>query len=136
MPTTAPKPGQDILGLAVMESLPEIKWEQGDDLCDCTFQRIGSWTNPYIARTLRVRFCCLWAELYKIYPQYVQEVLGYYNGNTGQYETAPAKWDSEDDDMPRAIWYRQLAVERGLPLEAIRQLYENETPPKSIKKVK
>lgn len=122
------KPGQDILG----GEIPEIEWTHGDDLCDCTFQRIGQWTNPYLGRTLRVRFCCIWAELHKQYPQFVQEIPAYCDLNTGQFDSRPAEWDSEDSDMPRALWHRHMAVKLGLPLADIRKMLEGENPPKAV----
>lgn len=121
-------PGQNILA----GEMPEIQWVQGDDLCDCTFQRIGEWTNPYIGRTLRVRMCCIWAELYKEYPQFVQEIPAFYNYNEDRFETEPWMWNGEDD-MPVDIWHRQLAVLRHEPLEVIREKFEGLKPPKGSK---
>ena len=46
---------QAIAEALAIASIPEIQWKHGDDLCDCTFQRIGFWTNPYLAKTLQVR---------------------------------------------------------------------------------
>lgn len=120
-------PGQDILG----GEIPEVRWVHGDDECDCTFQRIGEWTNPYIARTLRVRFCCIWAELYKQFPQFVQEIPAYYDQNTGMLINEPAEWDG-DTDMPRHLWYRQLAVQIGIPVSEARRLFEKHEPPKGV----
>lgn len=130
------KPGQDIIGLlALTAGFPEIKWEHGDDLCDCTFQRIGLWTNPYIARTLRVRMCCIWAELYTMFPQYVQEIQGYQDINNGDvFVTEPVEWDSEDDPMPRHLWYRHLAAKFGRTLAEIRERCANLEPPKAVLK--
>lgn len=132
MTTTAqrpsPAPGQDILG----GNVPEMTWTHGDDLCDCTFQRIGEWTNPYLARTMRVRMCCIWAEMYKQFPQFVQEIPAYYNENADQFEPKPQKWNAEDADMPRALWHRQMAIEMGMPLGTIRRMLEGKTPPKAV----
>jgi hypothetical protein len=112
------------LGALGMDSLPEIQWLHGDDLCDCTFQRIGEWANPYIARTLRIRFCCVWAELLKDYPDYVQEIPGFWNDNTGRFETEPSAWDA-DHEMPRALWHRQVQTVTGLPLEEVRMKFRD-----------
>jgi len=122
------RPGQDILGL-VSSAVPEVRWTHGDDLCDCTFQRIGEWTNPYLARTLRVRFCCIWAELYKDHPAFVQEIPAYYSENTDRFETEPIEWNAEDAEMPRHLWYRQLAILHGRPLGEIRAMFETKEPP-------
>jgi len=120
-------PGEQIHGGEV----PEIRWQHGDDLCDCVFQRIGDWANPYIGRTLRVRMCCIWKELYKEFPQYVQEIPAYYNENTELYEEEPWEWNG-DFDMPRALWHRQLAYMTGLDIPEVREKFENETPPKAV----
>lgn len=85
-------------------------WEHGDDLCDCTFQRIGNWYNPYLGEMLEVRLCCIWAEIYKQYPQFVRI-----------FSTDPAEWNGESD-MPKALWYRQQAKVRGVPLAEVREL--------------
>ncbi len=124
-------PGQNILA----GEMPEIQWVQGDDLCDCTFQRIGDWTNPYIGRTLRVRMCCIWAEIYKEYPQFVQEIPAFYNYNEDKFEDIPWMWDGETD-MPKDIWHRQLAVMRQEPLDVIREKFEGIDPPKGTPKPK
>ena len=126
--TTPNPPGQNILG----GEIPEMRWVHGDDLCNCTFQRIGEWTNPYMARTLRVRFCCIWAELYRQFPQFVQEIPAYWDENTEEYVAKPAPWNLEDADMPQHLWHRQAAVESGRPLAQVRQLLRNQTPPQRV----
>lgn len=103
--------------------LPGVNWLLGDDLCDCTFQRIYETTNPFIGSTLRMRLCCLWAELAKNYPELVQEIPAYFNGNLRRWETEPADWDSEEMDMPLYLWYRQLARQTGKSLAEIRVAY-------------
>lgn len=131
-------PGQDILSLLETSGIPEIQWGSGDDLCDCTFQRIGWWTNPYLARTLEVRMCCIWAELYKQYPQFVREIPAYDNPNapegTKHYEVMPQEWNGESD-MPRSYWHRQVAVQSGLPLTMVRDMLRDEEPPKGRPKL-
>ena len=120
--------------LDIVEQIPEIMWEHGDDLCDCTFHRIGSWTNPYLGKTLRIRMCCIWKELYKDYPQFVQEIPAYYDENTDSYEIEPAPWDSEDDDMPVHIWHRQVAFVTGKPLAQVRDELAGQSPPKKVRR--
>ncbi len=113
----------DLLTGLTLAQIPDIHWLYGDNLCDCVFQRIGDWTNPYLGRTLRVRLCCIWAEIYKAYPQHVQEIPAYYDENTNTYETEPRAWDSEDADMPVALWLRQMAVQTGRSVEELRVEY-------------
>lgn len=118
------------MGALLMDTLPEINWQHDDDLCDCTFQRIGLWTNPYLARTMKVRFCCVWAELLKDYPQFVEEIPAFYNYNTGDYQEEPFEWDSTDSDMPRALWYRQIQTITGKSLEEVRERFHDKEPPR------
>lgn len=122
--------------LAQTAGIPEIHWLPDDDACDCWFQRIGEWTNPYLGRTLRVRLCCLWGELYKQYPQFVQEIPAAYDVNRHKWVREPAEWDSEDVDMPRPIWYRHLAQQQGRPVGDIRQEYSKRRKerPKAVPK--
>jgi len=105
-----------------LEMLPD-QWLVGDDKCDCTFQRIGEWGNPYIGKSLQVRLCCIWAELAKEYPQFVQEVDCYWDRNRIEPVIGAQPWDSEEMDMPLDIWYRQLASEQNRPLVEIREEY-------------
>jgi len=116
----------EILSPAVVEALsignlPDIQWKMHDDLCDCTYQRIGMWTNPYLAETLEVRMCCIWNELYKQFPQYVRSVPAFWDYNAEQWVTEPAEWNGEED-MPQSMWHRQLARKLGISLEAARML--------------
>ena len=106
------------------EELP-LQWLQGDDKCDCTFQRIGEWGNPYIGKSLQIRLCCIWAELAKMFPEFVQEAPVYWDRNHLQPTVGPQDWDSEDADMPLSIWYRQLATQQGRPLAEIRDEYQS-----------
>lgn len=103
--------------------LPEETWEVNDDACDCTFQRIGFWTNPYIGETLEVRMCCIWEELYKLFPQYVRKTDAFRNYNTDDWEREPWEWNGETE-MPKSIWYRQLARKFGKPVAEIRAEYQ------------
>ena len=120
--------------IALVAAIPDVRWEHGDDLCDCTFQRIGSWTNPYIAKTLRVRMCCLWEALYAEHPEFVQRIDAYWDENEQSYKTEPAPWDSNVGDMPRALWHRQIAIQTGLTLDEVRAEYADQEPPKAAVK--
>lgn len=117
---------------AMQASYPGIVWVQDDDLCDCTFQRIGDWMNPYIGKTLRVRLCCLWERIYAEHPDLVQRLDGWFDPNTGAYHTEPAPWDSTEWDMPRPVWYRHLATKLGLSLAAVRVKFAGSEPPKRL----
>lgn len=134
MPTdTRPTPPSLAL-LELTEQIPEIRWQHGDDLCDCAFQRIGWWTNPYLGRTLEIRLCCAWKKLGELLPevgQFIREIPAYEDPNTGRYHTAPAEWDG-DYDMPRYLWYRHLAAKTGKPLGQIRREYDHLTPPRAV----
>jgi hypothetical protein len=117
--------------VAVVEALgvlPETFWNHEDDACDCTFQRIGMWKNPYIGETLEVRMCCIWAELYKLFPQHVRVTPGYLVDDAG-WDTSIREWDGESN-MPRSIFYRQMARKDGISLAEARQRYAHLEPPK------
>lgn len=106
---------------AVLDRQAEpVQWLVGDDKCDCAFQRIGEWGNPYLASTLQIRMCCIWKELSKMFPQFVQEVPVYWDSNQRKPVTVPREWDSEDMDMPLYLWYRQVARMSGQPLAQVR----------------
>lgn len=106
--------------LAISE-LPDVQWKMFDDLCDCTYQRIGMWTNPYLAETLEVRMCCIWAEIYAQHPDYVRTVPGFWDYNAGEWVTEPAEWNGEED-MPIALWHRQLARKYGVTVSEAREM--------------
>jgi len=118
----------------VLAGIPEVRWLHGDDECDCVFQRIGDWTNPYLGRTLRVRLCCIWAELYKQFPQFVQEIPAYYDQNEDAYYTRPADWNG-DTEMSRALWHRQEAAKLGITIAQARKLLAGQTPPQGKERV-
>ena len=118
--------------IALASAIPDIRWEHGDDLCDCTFQRIGSWSNPYIGKTLRVRMCCIWERIYEQYPEFVQRIDASWDGNAGVYQTEPQPWDSDEWDMPRALWHRQLSASTGASLADVRAEYAGQEPPKRL----
>lgn len=134
MDTTFPTvQSSNVLSPAVVEALaisniPDIQWKMEDDLCDCTYQRIGWWTNPYLAETLEVRVCCIWAELYKQFPQFVRMTPAFWNYNKDKWVTEPMEWTGENP-MPRSIWYRQLARKQSRSLAEIRAEYADQEPP-------
>ena len=124
------------MGLPMEEDFPEVVWINGDDLCNCAFQRIGQWTNPYIGETLEVRLCCIWEELYKQYPEHVRRTQGFWNDNTGKFEAGTRDWDSDESDMPLYLWYRQLARRSGRDLNSVRDEYKwrKSERPKKVEK--
>lgn len=101
--------------------LPEVQWKHGDDLCDCVFQRIGMWKNPYLATTQEIRLCCVWAELGKMFPDFVRTIPGYFNENTQRWDTNPWDWNGETE-MPKALWHRQLARKLGCTVAEARAM--------------
>ena len=131
----------ELLSPAVIEALsiaelPEIRWKIHDDRCDCIYQRIGFWTNPYLGETLEVRMCCIWAELYKQFPQFVRTVPAFQDYNNGDaWVTEAAEWNGETE-MPKALWYRQLARQQGRSLGEIRAEYadKDDLRPKGYKR--
>lgn len=120
---TAPALNEQALGdiVQAMGLFPEDAWDVGDDLCDCTYQRIGLWKNIYLAETLEVRMCCIWSKLYELFPQYVRTTPGYMV-DSGEWITECREWDGETD-MPKGIWYRQLARQQGRAVADIRREY-------------
>ena len=122
---------RDLMAALSVGAAPDVRWIEGDGLCDCTFQRVGEWTNPYIAKTLRVRLCCIWEELYRQYPQYVQRIDAYYDSNRERYISEPREWDNPTAPMPVSYWHRHLAAKHGKTLDEIRAEYagrEHERP--------
>lgn len=109
-------------------NLPDVQWKTHDDLCDCTYQRIGMWTNPYIAETLEIRLCCMWVKLAEQFPDLVRTIPAFWNYNKDEWVTEPQDWNGQDP-MPRAIWYRQLARRQSRPLAEIRAEYADRQPP-------
>ena len=118
--------------IAIVSAEPDVHWEHGDDLCNCTFQRIGTWANPYIGKTLKVRMCCIWESIYAQFPEFVQRIDGAWDDNTRMYNPEPQDWDSTDWDMPLHIWHRHLAAKTGKTLDEIRVEYADQTPPKRL----
>jgi len=95
-------------------------WNVNDDLCDCTYQRVGYWNNPYIGETLEIRFCCVWAEFEKQWPQFFRRT-----------QIEPAAWNG-GADMPRSIWHRQMAAIEDVSIQAIREVYRDADAPKGV----
>ena len=112
--------------VAALGVIPESFWDNQDDACDCTFQRIGMWKNPYLGETLEVRMCCIWAELYKLFPQHVRTTPAYLVDDK-EWDSRVREWDGEAD-MPEAIWYRHYARKHGVSLAEARKVAG--TPPK------
>lgn len=102
-------------------NLPDVQWKPQDDLCDCVYQRIGMWTNPYLAVTKEVRFCCIWAKIEEMFPGYAREVPAYWDINREEWVTEPAPWNGEED-MPVSIWHRQLARKLGISVSQAREM--------------
>lgn len=121
------------LGQAVTV-LPETVWGTWDDECDCTYIRIGFFTNPYLAETLEIRLCCIWKQFGDLFPGAVRTTAAYFDGNAGEWVTEPREWDGEFD-MPRSVWYRQLARRTGRQLADIRATYARQEPPKGRPRV-
>tara|TARA_R110000824_G_scaffold3522_11_gene16639 strand:+ start:22 stop:450 length:429 start_codon:yes stop_codon:yes gene_type:complete len=61
----------------------------------------------------------------------VQDIPGYFNENTGEFETEPWVWNGEDD-MPESLFMRQTAIIQGLSLDATRVKFEGVEPPRGI----
>ncbi len=119
--TTQTELSPAIVQALALGSLPDIQWKQNDDLCDCVYQRVGMYTNPYLAETLEIRMCCIWEEIYKVFPEHVRLVPAFWNYNTDEWVTEPMEWNGEDD-MPVSIWHRQLARQRGISVAEARSL--------------
>lgn len=132
MATTDTKLSPAVLEAIAIGSLPDVQWKHDDDLCDCTFQRIGMWKNPYLATTHEIRLCCVWEELAKSFPDFVRTIPGYFNENTQQWETEVREWDGEDQ-MPASLWHRQLARLRDITVSEARSL--NLEPPKGRQRI-
>lgn len=127
-------PEQQIAALPALflpGNLEGVDWQMHDDLCDCVFQRIGEWRNPYIGKTMRVRLCCMWEKLNELFPGLVQMLPGYFDENRGEFVEGVIEWDSPEDDMPRAIWYRQIATVTGKTLAEVRAEYSDREPPRA-----
>lgn len=119
-------------GLPLEASLPEIQWNGGDDLCDCTFQRAGWWTDPYTARTLEIRLCCMWERLNDLFPGLMRLIPGWTDYNNGnRFVSEPMMWNGESD-MGRAQWYRQIQTLTGKSLPKIREEFAGQEPPRGI----
>ena len=103
-------------------NLPDFQWEIHDDLCDCTYQRIGMWKNPYLAEQHEIRLCCVWEKLGTMFPDFVRDIPAYWDGNEKQWLTEPMEWNGETE-MPKALWYRHLARKEGITVAEARAKY-------------
>ena len=126
--TTETRLSPGIVEALSIGSLPDVQWKMHDDLCDCVYQRIGMWTNPYLAETLEVRMCCIWAKLYEQFPDQVRTIPAFWNYNQEEWVTEPMEWNAETP-MPRSIWYRQLARQQGRTVAEVRAEYASREPP-------
>ena len=95
-------------------------WNVNDDLCDCTYQRVGYWNNPYIGETLETRLCCVWAEFEKQWPQFFRRT-----------QIEPTEWNGETD-MPRSLYHRQLSKSLGVEVSEARGIATD--VPKGVKR--
>ncbi len=101
--------------------VPDVPFQHGDDQCNCTFQDVREWTNPYLGRTLRARMCCIYGELFRQFPQFVQDIPAHYDAATHSWVPDPQPWDSEDADMPEYLWHRHKAALTGKALAEVRE---------------
>jgi hypothetical protein len=65
----------------------------------------------------------------------VQDIPGFFNDNTGLFETEPWVWNGEDD-MPQHLFMRQTAIIQGLSLDETRVKFEGVEPPKGTPRPK
>ena len=126
--TTETRLSPGIVEALSIGSLPDVQWKMHDALCDCTYQRIGMWTNPYLAETLEVRMCCIWAKIYEQFPAQVRTIPAFWDYNQEEWVTEPMEWNGETA-MPRSVWYRQLAREQGRTVAEIRAEFASQEPP-------
>jgi hypothetical protein len=122
---------RDIIHALSLGDLPDVLWKHGDDLCDCTYQRICMWTNPYLATTHEIRLCCVWAKLGEQYPDLVRDIPAYWDVNAEEWQTEAAEWDGETD-MPAYLWYRHLARKEGLTVGGARAKYASRLHEKPV----
>lgn len=113
---------KDVLDALTTGLIPEEYWDVNDDRCDCVFQRVGLWTNPYLGETLEVRMCCIWQELYQLFPQHVRMIPAFWDDNVNEWVDGLREWDGESD-MPQSIWYRQMARKEGISVSEARDKY-------------
>lgn len=129
METLADRQASEIV--AALGMFPETAWNVNDDACDCVFQRIGFFTNPYIGETLEVRLCCIWEEIHKLFPQHVRRTKAFYDYNANEW--VPGSWDwNGEHEMPRSTWYRQMANRDGISVAEARERYAHLVPPAGV----
>ena len=113
------KVAADIAHALWVADLPDVQWDHEDDLCDCIYQRIGMWKNPYLATQHEIRLCCIWEKLYQLDPSAVRTIPGYWNDDVQEWQTEPRPWDGETD-MPMSLWVRQIARQEGITVQEAR----------------
>ena len=96
-----------------------------DDACGCEFPWVRESMNPYMGKTQRYRWCCILAELQKMWPHLFEMVNGYLDRNTGEIITEPHKWDHYME-MPSHL-VRRIARAQGKTMEQV--LDENQPVP-------
>lgn len=102
-------------------NLPDVQWKHGDDLCDCMFQRIMQFTNPYIGVTHEERLCCIWAKLHEQYPDLSRDIPASWDINAQEWVTEPQEWNGEED-MPMYLWVRHVARRDGITVAEAREV--------------
>lgn len=120
----SPLAQSDVLDALSRGVIPEEFWDHEDDACDCVYQRIGMWKNPYLGETLEVRMCCIWKELYQLFPQFVRSIPGYFDEVSKEWDESVREWDAEYD-MPKSIWYRQMARKENISVAEAREKYRD-----------
>lgn len=89
------------------------EWDNQDDRCDCEYERIGYWFNPYIGAIQEKRICCIDKWMAEKFPEIAQFFR--------RTQVTPAEWNGETT-MPRAIWVRQQANHLGVSIAEARDL--------------
>ncbi len=111
---------EQALSVLATAGIPDAIWRDHDDLCDCTFQRVCQWTNPYFG-THEERLCCIWAKLHEMFPGCSRDIPAYFDINEQAWKTKLEDWNAEFD-MPAAVWHRHLAAKRGISVSEARAL--------------
>ena len=122
-----------VLDALANPALGKMRAGYQDDLCDCAFVNVWEWKNPYTATTLRFRFCCWLTEQRVRYGNLFEELPGYHDAASEQLVTDCRVWDGEED-MPRHLFYRQMARKTGRPLAEVRREYRDQPTPKGTGK--
>lgn len=92
----------------------EFKPGEGhDNKCDCLFQDVREYTNAYYGKTLRFRYCCLLAEFRKMWPQFFEEVEGWWDSESKMW-----RLDAIDPEEQLPFMHGRLAEHVSLRHEA------------------